>query len=378
MIKKILIAFIGLNIVLITIASVYAIRSYKKIVVVPNKSKNTQIKNEPVATPTLDPLRPYSVLLMGYGGGTHEGGRLTDSIMVAKIDPKLQNITLISIPRDLWVPIPVSMDENKYFKINAAYAIGSDDRGYPKKSVEYTGKAGGGVMSKDVISKVVGFNIDHFVALDFQGFIKTVDVLGGIQVNVQKPFNDDMYPIEKDTVDNCGKSDEEIKALTATMSGDKLERQFPCRYETLHFDAGLQKMDGVNALKYVRSRHSKEDGGDFNRAARQRLVIQSVKDKVMSINFLPKIIPFINTLAGNMQTDIDLSEMQELITKAPELSKYKINSIALTDQNVLQLSTSSNGQSIIIPKEGQDQWNLVHQYINDPTIATPSAVKTKN
>lgn len=376
MIKKLLLAFIGFNIILIISASTYAIYTYKRVVVKPNKPDNQTIN--PTATPTLDPLRPYSFLLMGYGGGIHEGGRLTDSIIVAKVDPKLKKVSLISIPRDLWVPIPVSPEENKYFKINAAYAIGSDDRTYPKKSVEFTGKAGGGEMSKNVVSKVVGFPIDYFLALDFQGFVKTVDVLGGIKVNVQRPFDDFMYPIEKETIDNCGKTDEEIKALTATMSGEKLEQQFPCRYEHLHFDAGPQNMDGTTALKFVRSRHSKEDGGDFNRAARQRLVIQSVKEKVVSINFIPKIIPFINTLAGHLQTDVDLTKMQELVNNSSELMDYKIETIALTDQNVLKLGTSSGGQSILMPKEGEDQWSEIHNYIQNTSISTSSATKAKN
>jgi LCP family protein required for cell wall assembly len=377
MIKKVLLVFIGLNILLVIAAVFYGFKTYKKIVVVPNKPENNQTKVNPAITPTPDPLRPYSILLMGYGGGSHDGGRLTDSIIVAKIDPKLRKVTLISIPRDLWVPIPTSPEDNKYFKINAAYAIGSDDRTYPHKSIEFTGKAGGGEMSKYVIGNIVGFPIDYFIALDFQGFVKTVDKLGGIQVNVQRKFDDYMYPIEENANNSCGKSDEEIKALTATMSGEKLEQQFSCRYEHLHFDTGLQTMDGITALKFARSRHSPQDGGDFNRAARQRLVIQSVKDKVISINFIPKIIPFINTLAGNMQTDIDLVKMQELISKSSELSQYKIESIALTDQNVLKLGTSSNGQSILIPKAGQDQWDQIHEFINNQSISTPSAEKAK-
>jgi LCP family protein required for cell wall assembly len=310
---------------------------------------------------------------MGYGGGSHQGGYLTDSIIVAKVDPRQKQITLTSTPRDLWVPIPINGDEVKYSKINAAYAIGVDDKKYPNKKAEFTGKAGGGELSKSVISKIVGSNIDYFVTLDFQGFIKTVDILGGISVPVKNTLDDPYYPLETNIDDTCGKTEDEIKSLEATMSGDKLDQQFTCRYEHLHFDPGLQNMDGQTALKFVRSRHSKEDGGDFNRAARQQLVISSVKDKVLKLNFIPKIIPFINTLSSNMTTDIDFSKMQEFANQSSELSQYKIKSLALTDQNVLVQSKSTDGQFILIPKEGMDQWNQVQQFINDAGVSTSSA-----
>jgi len=370
MTKKILLIALAIIVGLTIAVSAFVFINYKKIVVKSNKVKPEVVSLTP--TPTPDPLRPYSILLMGYGGTAHQGGTLTDSIIVAKIDPKLEKVSLVSIPRDLWVPIPISVGETKMSKINAAYSIGADDKKYPNKSIEFTGPAGGGELSKSVVGKVVGFNIDYFTTLDFQGFVKTVDILGGINVKVQNTLDDPFYPLETNITDTCGKSEEEITALTATMSGDKLEQQFTCRYEHLHFDAGIQTMDGATALKFVRSRHSAQDGGDFNRAARQRLVIESVKNKMISVNFIPKIISFVNTLTNNMKTDIDVSKMQELIGKAPELSKYQIISIPLTSQNVLKFGTSADKQSILIPTEGIDQWDKVHEFIDNP-VSTPSA-----
>jgi LCP family protein required for cell wall assembly len=354
--------------------------TYGKMVVKSNKPKIIQ-KTEiaPTATPTPDPLAPYSILLMGYGGGTHEGGLLTDSIMVAKIDPKNQEISLISVPRDLWVPIPITENETQSKKINEAYAIGSDDKKYPDKKIEFTGEAGGGEMAKYVIGQVLGFKIDYFATLDFSGFVKMIDILGGIDVKVASPFDDPKYPIEENITDTCGKTDEDVKALTATMSGEKLEDQFPCRYENLHFDKGVQHMDGVTALKFARSRHSTTDGGDFNRAARQRLVVTAVRDKIISVGFIPKIIPTIQALTKNITTDINFMKMNELVGKAAELSTYKITPIALTDQNVLTNGRASTGQAILSPKAGETNWDEIHQYIQNKGVATPSAtIKSQN
>ena len=180
---------------------------YRQMVVVPRQP--TPIL-QPTATPTPDPDRPISILLLGYGGANHDGGSLTDSIMVAEIKPKESLINLISIPRDLWIELPIGTSEPHFAKVNTAYAIGLDDRRYPQKPVEFTGPAGGGQMVKSIIGQVIGKTIDFFIAVDFQGFTKAVDQLGGIDVKVQRTFTDPFYPLDIGTTDSCGKSEDEI------------------------------------------------------------------------------------------------------------------------------------------------------------------------
>jgi LCP family protein required for cell wall assembly len=366
---------------LIFVGMVLVYFNYNRMVVKVNKSKEV-VNVTPTATPTPDPLAPYSILLMGYGGGTHEGGKLTDSIMLAQIRPREEIVRLISIPRDLWVQIPISETENVSRKINEAYVIGLDDKQFPNKKAEFTGNAGGGELSKYVIEQVTGIKPDYFATIDFDGFTKIIDSLGGVDVKVARTFDDPYYPIEEKTNDTCGKTDEEIKAIEATMSGDKLDQQFNCRYENLHFDKGIQHMDGTTALKYARSRHSNMDGGDFNRAERQKLVVTAIRDKIMSIGFIPKIIPTIQTLTRHITTDIDFSKMSELVTKIPEVSKYKIISIALTDQNVLKNAKASTGQFILSPKLGETDFSEIKTFIEDngiltvtPTATVSSAIK---
>ena len=337
----------------------YFQNSYKKMLVVPNKNINIS----PTVTPTPDPNRDFSVLLLGYGGAGHDGGYLTDSIILARISPKLQKIDLISLPRDLWVSMPTSTTASHSAKINSAYTVGIDDKKYPNKSVEFTGPAGGGEMSKYVISQVTGIKADYFFAVDFSGFTKAIDQLGGLDVKVVKTFDDEFYPLDIGATDLCGKSDEEIKSLEATLSGDKLDQQFSCRYEHLHFDKGVVHMDGVTALKYARSRHSATDGGDFNRSERQRLVVESLKNKVVSLNIFNKIIPIIKTLSTHIKTDISLSEMESYLIRAPEFSEYKINSLAITDKNYLKIGVSSDKQSILMPKLGENNFTEIQNYL---------------
>lgn len=356
-------------VILIIIGLVYF--NYNKMVVKPNKSK-VSVGVIPTATPTPDPLASYSILLLGYGGGKHEGGLLTDSIMLAEVVPYEEKVRLISIPRDLWTPMLISGDEITNKKINEAYAIGFDDKKYPNKKVEFTGDAGGGEMAKYVVEQVTGIKPNYFAAIDFDGFTKIIDSLGGIDVKVSRTFDDPYYPIEENINDLCGKSEEEIKSLEATMSGDKLDQQFTCRYENLHFDKGSQHMDGVTALKYARSRHSNMDGGDFNRAERQKLVVTAIRDKVINIGFISKIVPTVQTLTKHITTDVGFSKMSELITKIPEVAEYKVISIALTDQNVLINAKASTGQFILSPKIGENNFSEIKEFIKNDGVATPT------
>lgn len=310
-------------------------------------------------------LEPYTLLLLGYGGGTHEGGKLTDSMMLVDIVPEQKKVFLISIPRDLWMALPVNGTTSAYFKINAAYAIGADDRRYPNKPAQYTGAAGGGELAKYAVSTVTGIPVNNFLSLDFSGFAKSIDTLGGVDVKVERTLDDPSYPIEGKESDTCGKSPEEITAINATMSASLIETKqvFACRYEHLHFDPGITHMNGETALKYVRSRHAASDGGDFNRAARQRNLLVAVKQRVLSIGFLPKAIPFITSLTYDLQTDVPLDKMGEFAQYKETLSSYEIVNVALTDQNVLIQTHSPNGQDILEPKAGQDRFDTIRDWL---------------
>jgi len=357
--RMILMIVLGVLVGVGILAGIFAWQTYNKVSV--RAPAVTPVPG--VVEPTPDPLAAYNVLLLGYGGGTHDGGKLTDTIMIARVDPRAEKITLISLPRDLWVSFPVEGEEESHWKINAAYQIGSSDNNYPRKLPQYSGEAGGGELAKFAVSKVLGEPIEHFVAVSFAGFTKSIDVLDGVNVRVERTFDDYWYPIEGEEDNSCGRSPEDIAALTATLSGTLLEESFPCRYEHLHFDAGVVPMDGKTALKFVRSRHSAQDGSDFGRAARQRNLLVAVKDKIINVSFLPRLIPFITTLTNDMETDIGIGKMQEWIGQQNELAGYEIETIALTDKNILMNSRSSNGQYILVPKDGIDNWESVHTWL---------------
>ena len=314
----------------------------------------------------------FDVLLLGYGGGTHDGPYLTDSIMDVHIDPKTQKIFLLSIPRDLWVTIPINGSVGSPWKINAAYTLGMDDAGYPDKQAQFKGPDGGGRLAEYVASGITSLPINNFVGMDFSGFVKTIDTLGGVDINVATAFDDLGYPDETKATDNCGHSDDDIKAFTATVSAESdIWAYFPCRYQKVHFDAGMTHMDGARALIYVRSRHSVQDGTDFGRAERQRNLLVAVEHKIFSIGFIPQAIPFMNSLKDDVRTDLDTSDIQALIQNASALSNYQIVSLALTDKNYLEDTFSSSGQAVLIPKDGQDTYTNIQKWIADVFAGKP-------
>jgi LCP family protein required for cell wall assembly len=302
-----------------------------------------------------------NALLLGKGGGRHEGPDLTDTIIFTNINPKKNEVVMISIPRDLWIPEIGG-------KINKAYAVGqqNDNQGI--------------LLAKAVVGKVTGQNIDYAVAIDFSGFVTLIDYLGGIDVEVERTLDDYAYPIEGKEEDSCDKTDEEIADLSlqiATASAKEWEA-FPCRYKHLHVDSGKQHMNGQLALEFSRSRHGiNGEGTDFARSQRQQKVIAAVRDKALSIGTILnpiKIIGIFNILRDNINTNILLSEFDDFINLADQMKNATIKSYVIdfgdeaTDRYGLLTepvpSKDKNFQSILIPRIGDGNFSEIHDYIS--------------
>ena len=277
----------------------------------------------------------YNVLLLGYGGGNHEGTLLTDSMIVIHVNTNTHKATLISIPRDLWVP------GNQ--KINAAGITGFKN-------------------SMPVVQEVTSLPINYHVAIDFSDFTNLIDNLGGVSVTVPQTFDDPFYPIIGQENNTCGFSNDQINQFKAQYSGFELERQFICRYEHLHFDGGkIVNLDGTTALKFVRSRHG---DSDFGKSLRQFAVLQGITTKLIALRSINKLSDSINTLFKMVSTDLDLGTIKSLMQVLGDPGLYKINHIQLTTDNVLNQGTSSDGQFILTPKSGNFNYQSIKDYIN--------------
>lgn len=196
-------------------------------------------------------------------------------------------------------------------------------------------------------------------------------------MNVERSFSDYEYPITGKEDDLCGVSPDDTAKLEELekIATNSPNLAYPCRYETLTFNVGEQHMDGETALKFVRSRHSAQDGGDFNRARRQQLFLQAIKEKVLSIGFIPKVLPLMNSLEKNIRTDISLDLMQKLLKEASSASNYSIHQIVLDTDTYLKNGVSADRQFILLSREGEGNWTAlqhdIQNYINNIT-PTPS------
>ena len=326
------------------------------------KKENIQV---PEMVEKLNVLDSYNILLLGYGGAGHDGGNLSDVIIVLNINPKEKKAVFVSIPRDLWVEIPVRSDIREHHKINAAYAIGGDDIKFGLKEPQYKGEAGAGEMAKKVVGEIIGVKIEYFLSVDFEGFKKIADALGGVEVDVPVSFDDYFYPIKGLENETCQKSADEIADLHQKYSGFDLEKQFECRYERIHYDKGKNHMDGESVLKFVRSRHSNEHGGDFARSQRQQAVILALKEKLLSLNSAKSFDDIYDEFTKMLRTDLDLKKSKDLFAVFGDPDDYHISFLSLNTDNVLVATKSMDGQFILIPKEGEDVWTGVQKFIFD-------------
>lgn len=271
-----------------------------------------------------------NVLLLGMGDKGHEGENLTDTIMVVSLDPKTKDVAMISIPRDLYVNI----DKYGYSKINAAHAYGE----------KYKVQGGGPQLAKDTISKVINQPIHYYARIDFTGFKKVVDLVGGVDIDVEKDLYDPLYP-----------------------GG------------TFYIKKGRQHMNGEVALKYARSR---ETTSDFDRAKRQQQVIMATKEKVLSSQTLlnpKKISEMVNILGDHIKTDMEIWEAQRIYNLTKDIDNSKIINKVFDNGpgGLLVNDVSDAGAYILIPSLGLGNYkeiqNAVKNIFVDSKLQTEGA-----
>ncbi len=279
-----------------------------------------------------------NIVILGIGGANHEGGDLTDTIMVVSVGLKSHDIALISVPRDVWIPTLKD-------KINSAYHYG-----------EEKAKGGGLILAKSSVEEVVGIPIHYVALIDFSGFKEIIDVVGGIDVEVQDTFTDESYPIAGKENDEC--------------AGDL---EFKCRYETVTFTKGIEHMNGEQALKYVRSRYAKDENGtDFSRGKRQQAVLVSLKKKILEKQTwtdLNKVKLLYKAIDDATTTDMFLGEA--LLVARTSGKDIVIRSVGITQDEpqknkkgllINPPQWKYDGRWVLIPKQ-DDNFDKIKAYV---------------
>lgn len=258
---------------------------------------------------------PINVLLIG----SDSAASLADTIMVASIDFKANTVSLISLPRDLYVTIPGYGKD----KINAAHSLG-----------ERTKKGNGPILLKETVSTTLGVPLHYFVRIDFEGFEKVIDTIGGVTVNVSESIYDPEYPDK-----NHG-------------------------YDPFNISKGTHHLNGATALKYARSRKTTSD---FDRARRQQEIIVAAKDKMLSAQTLAnpkKVTDIISVLGQHILTDFSSTEIDTLLRIAKDFTNPTIQSKVVDngETGLLASGRSAVGASILVPKAGANDFSEIQRF----------------
>lgn len=277
-------------------------------------------------------------LLMGKGGPEQpDGPDLTDTIIIASVDPCNKEAGLLSIPRDL----AVKMEDGGTQKINAVYALTKMSAQSEGKSDEEAEKTGIKAI-EDVVENVSGLKMNYYAMIDFEAFEKAINAVGGVDINVKDSVSERM-----------------------SLKG---------KVYNLNVQTGNQHFDGLKALAYSRCRHC-DNKNDFGRSERQREVIIALKNKVVSLGTFSnpvKMSQLIDSFGSRISTNLSIpDEALKLYALGQEINESNIKSVSLVDEpNVLIGSGSSSLGlgSIQVPKEGIYRYNDIQNFIRTTFI----------
>lgn len=262
-----------------------------------------------------------NILLLGRAGEKYPGKHLTDTVMLASIDTREHRAGFLSLPRDLYAPIPGT---DLYTKLNSLYQYGlSSDEGAD--------------IVLRAVENITGLDIPYFVSIDFDGFERIIDDLGGVRIYSERDIHDTRYP---------GKN---------------------YSYETFDLPLGWHELDGKTALKYARERHSDPEG-DFGRAKRQQEIIKAAQEKAFSAKTYLNAFTvnrLLGTLGDSVRTNLTLAEIASLaeIGRTTDLRNASTVVIdAWRKESLLRVShveVAGVRAFILVPRTGT--WNEVRE-----------------
>lgn len=295
------------------------------------------------------------------------GGKLADTIMIVSVKPQENKAAIVSIPRDLYVAVPGT---NSQQKINSVYHYGEEKR------------AGGGLEDMStILHEVTGLPIHYAAAINFEGFKKLVDAIGGVSIILAEPFSEPLqfnepHPCDPYvfTLPNGKYTDQPV--VTSVKHGvknySKTIRVPLCTNPdkecggNFSLSAGVNNLNGNQALCYARSRVT---SNDFERAKRQQEILKAVKDKMVSLGTLTdftKINDLLDAVGTNVKTNLEVWEIKEFFTLYQEMPNPEIKQKVFdnSEEGLLYSPQITNGAGYILLPRG-DSYDRIHQTMTE-------------
>jgi polyisoprenyl-teichoic acid--peptidoglycan teichoic acid transferase len=278
----------------------------------------------------------------------HNGGSLTDSIMLISIDTKTKRAFMLSIPRDLWVEV----GDDGHQKINGAYVVGEandfEEEGYPK---------GGMGQLEQVVSDSLGLPIHYYALVDYTALKQAVDAVGGVDITIK---SEDPRGLYDPNIDFSSRAHGPLVKLSN----------------------GVHHLNGQQALNLARARGDSAysygyAGSDFTRTEHQRQLVVALKNKAVSAGTLAnpaKLTSLFDAVGNNVETDFEISEVRRLADLMKEIPNNRIKSLSLNEadgKSLLASYQSPAGQSALIPAAGLDDFSDIQAFINKQTSSSP-------
>jgi len=248
------------------------------------------------------PSDVINILLLGSDQTPTGSVGRTDTIVIVSVNPDFPSVALLSIPRDFYAWIP----SHGFDRVNTSYIYG-ERNGYP---------GGGPGLIKATIEYNLGIRVHYYARVGFDGFVKIVDALGGVDVAVECPLSDTFPDPDSPT----GQTD-------------------------VDWLPGIHHLDGKHALWYARSRWSTND---FDRNRRQQQVLRGLYHQVMTLDIIPKIPQLWGVLNEAIATDLGLDELLYLANVGSRLDMMNVKS-RFVGRGVVQSWTAPNGAYVLVP-----------------------------
>jgi polyisoprenyl-teichoic acid--peptidoglycan teichoic acid transferase len=241
------------------------------------------------ALPNWESGDPFNILLLGVDDRDGEDEPIrSDTMIIVRVDPTARTVAMMSIPRDLLVYIPGFRND----KINAAYPLGE----------YYEVPGGGAALAAQTLEANFNIPIHYFITVDFTGFRKIVDTIGGIIVDVPAPVKDDQYPTE-------------TYGLTR-----------------IYFPTGLQRMDGATALRYTRTRHG---DNDIARGERQQQILLAIRSQALNLGLITRAESLIRDTGDSVRTDLNFNQLLALANLGRGIESENIYRINLWEEGLI-------------------------------------------